>query len=107
MEEFEPVYTSDEQNIELFLKMYPNVEMRIIQLKQSIVRFEKNLESMLFEKKSESKKVLALGRINSSFQKVSKFDQIIPILVAFIFVGFVLFSIFILLKEEYIQRKIK
>ena len=107
LEEFETVYTSDEQNIELFLRMYPNVEMRIIQLKQSIYRLEENLNTMLIEEKSESKKVLALGRINSSFQKVSKYDQIIPIITVFIFAGFVLCSIFILLKEEYIKRQIK
>ena len=85
LEEFEPVYTSDEQNIELFLKMYPNVEMRVIQLNQSVYRLEEDLKALLNEKESIPKKVLAVGRVNSHFTKVSKFSQMIPILVAFIF----------------------
>jgi len=107
LEEFEPVYTSDEQNIELFLKMYPNVEMRIIQLKQSIYRLEKDLDELLDEKRHETKNVLKLGRINSTFKEISVLKDLIPILLAFIIISIILCSIFLLLKEEYIKRKIK
>ncbi len=108
----EPIYSSfdkqvflEEQNIELYLEMYPNVEIQMIETTQDINNLNKNLEKLLEEQKYENKQVLTLGMVRSYFRKTSILSGMIPVLTAFIFVALVLCFIFLLLKEEYNKRK--